>query len=287
MAPVAADLATPSPLAAALANGGAEPDYVTFPSDDGRTMLDAYVFQPPLPQAARAPAVVMMHGSAGIYASSANGTFDASTLAKRHTAWGRLLAGRGYLAILVDGFKPRGYPTGFRGRSYGSRPAEVDEVTARPRDAFDALRYLRSRPDVVPDRVGLVGWSNGGSATLVAMANDAPGAAGTTPETGFRAGVAFYPGCWLKRRYANGYHCYAPVRVFLGADDQVIACRHCTRLVGQSRSLGHDIELTMYEGAGHGFDDPSPRRQVAANAAANADAVSRVVAFLARHLAPP
>src|SRR5205085_2862887 len=83
-------------------------------------------------------------------------------LPARHKAWGREWAAAGYIAILVDGFGPRGYPQGFGPHTYDSRPAELNEVTKRPLDAYAALAYLRSRPDVIADRIGLLGWSNGG-----------------------------------------------------------------------------------------------------------------------------
>src|SRR6266702_170680 len=76
---------------------------------------------------------------------------------------------RGYVAIMVDGFGPRGYPQGFPRFSYESRPAELNEVTIRPLDAYGALAYLRTRSDVLPDRIALQGWSNGGSAALSTM----------------------------------------------------------------------------------------------------------------------
>ena len=87
---------------------------VTFPSADGAaTMLVGYMFRPQGAHAARMPAVVMMHGRAGAYSSLADATYDATTLSKRHKFWGETLAREGYLAILVDGFGPRGYPHGF------------------------------------------------------------------------------------------------------------------------------------------------------------------------------
>src|SRR3984957_5733167 len=146
----------------------AVPARVTFASMDGRTKLVGYVFTPG--KAGRAPAVVMMHGRAGPYSSEANGRYDASTLSERHQMWGHLWASLGYVAILVDGFGPRGYPQGFPRGSYDARPEALNEVTVRPLDAYGALGYLRTRPDVVPDAIVLQGWSNGGSATLATMA---------------------------------------------------------------------------------------------------------------------
>src|SRR5262245_54542435 len=85
---------------------------LTFPSLDRKTTLTGYLFLPRA-RSGRVPAVVMMHGRAGAYSSRANGVYDAATLSKRHQAWGELWASRGYVALLVDGFGPRGYPAGF------------------------------------------------------------------------------------------------------------------------------------------------------------------------------
>src|SRR5580704_11972770 len=63
------------------------PEQVTFPSADGRAMLAGYLFVPAQRSAAPVAAVVMMHGRAGAYSSSANGRYDASTLSRRHAAW--------------------------------------------------------------------------------------------------------------------------------------------------------------------------------------------------------
>ena len=247
---------------------------VTFPSADGKTTLVGYLFQPAAHQG-RAPAVVMMHGRAGAYSSRANGTYDAATLSKRHRAWGELWAQQGYVALLVDGFGPRGYPAGFARHSYDSRPEELNEVTVRPRDAYGALAWLRTRADVDGARIALQGWSNGGSATLAAMA----------AGSGFAAGLAFYPACGLKGAFAAGYRPYAPVHVFVGTADEEISPKRCQTFVAASRAQGGDIAITLYPGATHGFDDPSTKRQrVEANAKATEDAVAKATQFFASRL---
>jgi carboxymethylenebutenolidase len=267
------------------ASASDRPERVSFTSADGRTALVGYVFKPARMPAARVPAVVMMHGRAGAYSSKAGGVFDASTLSQRHAMWGEFWAGTGYIAILVDGFGPRGHPQGFPRFSYEARPPELNEVTVRPLDAYGALAYLRARPDVLPDRIGLMGWSNGGSATLAALSADAPGIVAPTPATGFRAALAFYPACGLKGRFDGGYRPYAPVRVFHGTDDEEVSPRRCGSFVERSRALGGDIAIRFYEGATHGFDDPGRKRQrVPANAAAFEDATERARRFFAREL---
>jgi carboxymethylenebutenolidase len=263
------------------------PERVTFASADGRTTLVGYVFLPEVPHPARTPAVVMMHGRAGAYSSAAKGRYDASTLSKRHQQWGHIWAQQGYLAIMVDGFGPRGYPNGFPRFSYDSRPDELNEVTVRPLDAYGALAYLRTRSDVTADRIALQGWSNGGSATLATMSVTAPGITTPTPSTGFRAGLAFYPACGLKEQFPDGIKPYAPVRVFHGSGDEEVSPRHCAQFVAKSQAIGGDIEFELYPDATHGFDDPNPKRQDdEANASATRDAIPRAIGFFAGALKP-
>ena len=260
------------------------PERVHFGSADGKTTLAGYIFLPALQTGGRNPAVVMMHGRAGAYSTAAKGIYDAGTLSQRHQFWGRFWAAQGYLAVLVDGFGPRGYPQGFERFSYASRPGELDEVSVRPLDAYGALAYLRSRTDVIRDRIGLQGWSNGGSATLASMAPDAPGIVSHSPETGFRAALAFYPACGLKDHFATtGYRSYAPLRVFVGTADEEISPQVCRELL--TRATG-DVQIHFYEGATHDFDDPGRLRQnIPANVAARSDVVQQAQAFFASEVA--
>jgi len=262
------------------------PERVTFPSADGKTTLVGYVYTPAIKSAGRVPAVVLMHGRAGPYSSLAKGNYTAATLSQRHQMWARLWAEQGYLAVLVDGFGPRGYPAGFGRFSYDSRPDAVNEVTVRPLDAYGALAYLRTRSDVISDRIGLQGWSNGGSAALATMAADAPGIKTHTPAGGFRAALVFYPACGLRGHFdETGYRPYAPVRVFHGSADEEVSPRRCAALVEKSQSLGGDIAFQLYPGGTHDFDDPGRARQsMEANAAAKADATVRTIAFFKTHL---
>jgi dienelactone hydrolase len=265
---------TPLPERAAL------PERVTFPSADRKTTLVGYFYRPASARGAgtaRMPAVVMMHGRSGAYSSAAKGVYDASTLTRRHKAWGELWAARGFIALMVDGFGPRGYPTGFESGSYANRPEALNEVTVRPLDAYGALAWLRARADVDGAHVGLQGWSNGGSATLAAMAH---GRSRPNDLKGFAAALAFYPGCGLKGAFEDGYKPYARVHVLIGLADEEVSPKRCKELVEASYARGGTITIYLYHGASHDFDDPSASRQkVEANAKAMEDARKRAIAF--------
>ena len=156
----------------------------------------------------------------------------------------------------MDSFGPRGYPQGFPRHSYHSRPEALNEVTVRPLDAAGALAYLRARPDVIPDRIGLQGWSNGGSATISAMAPDG-NAAPLTPVTGLRAALAFYPACGLKGKFDGvPFRPYAPTLVLHGTADEEVSYKRCADLVEKGRASGGDVDIKIYQGATHSFDSP-------------------------------
>lgn len=281
---VAQEEDAPAPAAAGPSKTAGLGELVEFQTLDTATdRINGYLYRPAAP-APKAPAVVLMHGRAGIFSSLADGRFDASTISMRHRYWAKYWADRGYYVLLVDSFSARGFPGGFAAGTYSERPASIDEVHIRPLDAYGALKYLRSLPGVDGDRIGLMGWSNGGSAALATMADDKPG---DMRRFGFRAAIVFYPGCGLKKRFdRTGYKAYAPVRVFMGTADEEVSPALCEKLVDRGRKLRSNIELTLYPGATHGFDDPGKRRQgVAANAAATAEVRVLAAAFFAEALA--
>ena len=256
---------------------------VSFPSADGKTQLVGYLLAPErsdLPS----PAIVLMHGRSGAYSSNARGDYSAATLRLRDAAWARMWAGRGYVVLVVDSFGPRGFPAGFAAGTHDARPPQVDEVTVRPFDAYGALAFLRARPDVAKDRIGLQGWSNGASAALASVAVDGVASAGRTPTNGFRVALAFYPGCGMDGRFGGGYRPYAPVKLFIGTEVSVPACR---KLAAGNARLGGGVALTVYPGATHDFDDPANHRQdTPANVAAKADATAQAIAFFDAALRP-
>ena len=255
---------------------------VHFQSEDHTTKLVGYLFEPSGP--GPHPAVVMLHGRGGPYSSLAKGVYTAATLSKRHKEWGSFWAERGYFALLVDSFGPRGYAGGFPRGSYENRPQEVSEQTVRPLDAYGALRYLRGRRDVIADRIGVQGWSNGAMTVLVTMSNRAPGVDQPTPETGFRAAVAEYPGCGMDA-VKGSYHSYAPVLMMIASADEEVSPKVCESFANRAKASGSKLESIVFEGAEHNFDDPSKTKQSnPANRHATEEAMRRAEAFFAGHL---
>ena len=270
-----------SALLITAAGAAAQPRTVHFLSEDHKTNLVGFLFEPasPGPHAA----VVMLHGRAGPYSSLAKGVYTANTLSQRHRQWGEFWSQRGYVALLVDSFGPRNFPAGFPAGSYDQRPEEVSEQTVRPLDAYGALRYLRKRRDVIADRIGVQGWSNGGMTVLVTMSRRAPGIEQPTPETGFRAAVAEYPGCGMAAVQGD-YRNYAPLLLMIAGDDQEVSPQRCQEFAQKAKSAGNALEAITYPGADHNFDDPGKTRQAKANRRATEDTMRRAEAFFGARL---
>lgn len=269
-------------LAAAHIARAATAETVHFMSADARTGLVGYLFKPA--ESGAHPAIVLLHGRSGPYSSLKRGTYTAESLTMRHRMWGQFWARNGYVALLVDSFGPRGYPDGFPKHSYSERPAEVSERVVRPLDAYGALAYLGTRPDVIGERIGLHGWSNGAMTLLSTLGADARPIGGDAVPTGFRAGLAQYPSCRTQMSEPD-YQPYAPLLILSGSDDDEVSPQVCRRLADRLSARGLPVEFVLYVGAHHSYDDPGRTKQShAPNREALQDSLRRAEAFFAQHL---
>jgi len=225
----------------------------------------------------------MLHGCSGLWAKDGEPTSS-------YAFWAGHFRDRGYVALLVDSFGPRGEKeicTQARRR--------VSPATDRPQDAHAALRWLAARRDVEAGRIVLMGWSNGGSTVLHGLKPDAPGRPKEGPR--FRAGVAFYPGCAALAKAAYGPT--APLLIQAGGADDWTPARHCEALA--AKSPPGTIEIDVYPGAHHGFDRAGSRLRerpgvrnpnrpgglgatVGAHPGAREKAIARVTAWVERQV---
>jgi dienelactone hydrolase len=280
-------------VAAALlwSAGAAAQELVHFPSleDNGpgqpSTTLDAYLYR--ATGDGRRPAIVGLHGCNGLINRNTGRMFP------NLPVWGTELSAKGYHVLLVDSFTSRSH-----GEMCSIGGFESELFRKRPRDAYGALWYIQAQPFVRGDRVGLVGWSQGGGATLYAIKTQSQSRPAALPQGDFRAAVAFYPGSCREDRHPEGWISRIPLLVLMGVDDVWTPLAPCQDFIARSLARGAAIETQVYPGALHGFDAPnSPRRELPAyitrtgvvpivgtDPAARADSLARVPAFLARYL---
>jgi dienelactone hydrolase len=229
------------------------------------------------------PAVVLFHGCEGVSENSRR--------------WARWLQERGYLALVVDSWTPRGY------KETCSFTGTDPPNTARFDDAVGALRYLHGLPEVDRRRVGIMGWSNGGVFAMSVVNGPslerAQARGVVMPEPGYAAAIGVYPGGCVS---LTSQHFIRPVLVVMGdADDWTIASA-CVTMVQAMRARGADATIELLPGAYHYFDFEGLSRRVlpevgndnrpggccgatvAFDAAAYATAQRRIAEFLGYHL---
>lgn len=240
--------------------------------------LNAWLFRATTPEPH--PAVVMLHGCGG--AITASGQLNA-----RHRMWGEFLAENGYDALMLDSFAARGIRELCTQKMAERSLKEAD----RRGDAHAALAWLQQQSGVIPDRVALLGWSHGGGVVLDTVSHPNP----VTP--GFRAAIAFYPGCSARARSPERFHPAAPLLLLIGEADDWTPAAPCLALGQAVAARGEPMELVSYPGAYHDFDNPAlkaPRLRsevpngvnpgkgttVAPDPLAREDAKQRVLRFL-------
>jgi len=273
------------------------PERVRFPAvvAEGAApiAIDALYYRPAgaAPAVGR-PAVVALHGCGGLYRTTKGGGRE---LTGRHRARAEALVAAGYVVLFPDSLGPRGIRELCTVR-FGERPLTAVD---RRGDALGALQWLAAQPGVARERIALLGWSHGATATLASIdAGDAlvrafrerPGA-----PAFFRAAVAFYPGCSAAAR-SDRWRPATAVRVLIGAADDWTPAAPCEALGARARERGWPLETIVYPGAHHGFDAPGGQVRlrtdvpngvapgkgvhVGADPAAREDANRRVDAFL-------
>lgn len=168
------------------------------------------------------PAVVVMHGSGGLWK---NDNVAGGVMSNHFEEWAASFVDAGYIALFVDSYTPRGQVE-FRSKRPSDKPAVDDALCSdrhvRPTDAYSALAFLQARPDVIDDRVALMGFSHGGQSTLASVVSPSILAHKATwkvtrevlqgdgtyknqlvtttaplavdPADGFRTAIAYYPG---------------------------------------------------------------------------------------------
>jgi dienelactone hydrolase len=145
----------------------------------------------------------------------------------------RRLAEAGVIAVVFD------YP---RRQALDGSCRSLDLAALR-RDLVAVVGLTLREINVMPDRLHLIGWGEGGAAVMAVLADIAPR---------IRSAAAFYPDCARLERWQVP----VPVLLLLGDADRVSPPEICARLA-EAASGAEKVLAIRYGGVGHGFDAPT------------------------------
>jgi dienelactone hydrolase len=260
---------------------------VHFPSlEPSAPMLDGYLFRPA--GEGRHPALIFLHGCGGLI-SRATGRINT-----READWAARFNAGGYVVLMVDSLGPRRH-----GEMCSVHGFDIQLYHQRPKDAYGALAWLQAQDFVRPDRVGVVGWSEGGGVILYSIGTPSLGRpAGLPPERDFQVAAAFYPASCRRDRQPADWTTRIPRLALIGAEDVWTPLAPCQSFLGAAAARGARVFVQAYPGAYHDFDWPDLKRSdrpefttsggvvpiTGVDPAARDDALRRVPAFLSSYL---
>jgi dienelactone hydrolase len=216
-------------LLAALVLAGCNDRYATLRPQTSATdrALRAIVAKPEGP--GPFPVAIILHGAAG---PRANGE-----------RWAAEVRQLGYMTVVPDQYGPLGIVDTLERQG---------ALWERFRDTHSLVRYLQSRPDVRPDRIVLMGFSQGGLLSLGAMTTqwDLMDPLGAPPMPRPAGGINLYSICSFFPSRLHG-----PALLLLGGADDWTPTTDCEEWVRGVRTEPRP-RLVIYPGAHHGFDEP-------------------------------
>jgi len=198
-----------------------------------------------------------------------SGVLELPTGARRHPAiiaihewWGLTdwvkekaanLAANGYVVLAVDLYRG----TIATDRSQARKLKRILPKNRAIRDLKAAFNYLASRPDVDPKRIGSIGWSMGGGFALQLAIH----------EPRLNACVVNYGA--LTMDPVDIEKIEAPVLGNFGALDRGIPRGEVRAFEKVMKALNKSVDIKIYSGAGHAFQNPGNTRGYRPEAAAD------------------
>jgi carboxymethylenebutenolidase len=221
---------------------------VQFPA--GKDMVTGFIAEPSA--AGRHPAVIVLHAWWGL-----NDWIKDQTLK---------LAEQGFVALAVDLYGGRTATDA--NAALDLRMGLKDDIALR--DVLAAYDYLTTRKEVDRDHIGAIGWDMGGGYALrLAIYQQ-------------RLGACVVNYGQLPTDPNDIQQILTPVLGNFGALDRGVQPTDVASFEKTMKSLSRRVDIKVYDGAGHGFENPDNKDTY--QPAAAADAWARSLAFLTKTL---
>jgi len=217
------------------------PQNVTLTAADGVEFHNQLFLPPDLKPGERRPALVFIHGG-----SRRQMLLGYHYMHFYHMAYAmnQYFANKGYVVLSVNYRSGIGY-----GREFRMAPEVGRRGNAEYRDVLAAGLYLRDRPDVDPERVGIWGLSYGGILTAQALARNSDVFAAGVDMAGVHLwGNTLDPAdtTYLSSSAAEIDDWTSPVLLIHGDDDRNVDFSQTVGLVQLLRAHAVPFELIVY-----------------------------------------
>jgi dienelactone hydrolase len=178
------------------------------------------------------PVMIIMHGSGGVSD-------------RREFAYAREFLKLGVGGAIVDSFGSRGIASTVRDQG---QLASVEMMA----DVVDTLRVLAKHPAIDPSRIGIIGYSKGGTVVIKAALRRylEPVAKG---EVRFSLLIAVYP--WCNEFPLDMTGTGTTLHMLNGADDTYVSIPGCVEYAKRMQDAGAKVVVKTYKGK-HGWDTP-------------------------------
>ncbi len=224
------------------------PEAVTLTAEDGFEFYNQLFLPPDLRPGERRPALIFIHGG-----SRRQMLLGYHYMHFYHMAYAmnQYFASQGYVVLSVNYRSGIGY-----GREFRNAPGIGRRGNTEYQDILAAGRYLQSRTDVDPDRVGLWGLSYGGILTAQGLARNSDVFAAGVDIAGVHYwGDTFDPENVMYRSSSVSQvaNWMSPVLLIHGDDDRNVAFSQTVGLVQALRANQVPFELIVFPDDVHDF----------------------------------
>jgi len=191
----------------------------------------------------KVPAMVILHGSGGDWSG-------------RSVNLAMHLARNGIAGLAVDTFAARNL------RSTDDYLERLNKapIYTQMADALSALQALQRHPYINTQQIGVTGFSLGAGSAMYMMFE--PVIENVLGKEGprFSAYAMHYGGCSIEFDdfRAEG----SPLLIMMGGEDESMSIPACVKLQKKLQGMGVDVDLRVYETAGHGWDAPYAQKFV-------------------------
>jgi dienelactone hydrolase len=217
------------------------PELLKGNSGGATVNIVGHLFLPPGTD--KVPAVVLVHGSGGIYSAELE-------------YWPKQFNAAGFAVFTLDMFGPRGVQSTAEDQSQVPFPADVA-------DTFAALKLLATHPRIDAKRIAVMGFSRGGTAVVRAAVEKIIAAQRLPDGLQYAAIIPTYAGACtsiFRLVVKPGVFSKAPMLFIHGDADDYTPIEPCKDYADKIGKAGTPVEFVVIEGAHHKFDADDPKR---------------------------